>query len=164
LRDPIAAYASEALLELDSAGDLALEVRAPSPDLYFNVLRDTIENLIRARWPGLDYEMFIPCPTAQSPGAKCTGRIPVSGLLRLREKGHASYTCIICAETHDISLLITGFTTPGQPYPRHLTDQLDRIEQGVALTNGLAAEIAETSRASCEPPAPRSPTAPRCSA
>ena len=55
LRHPIAAYASEALLELRSNDDLALEVRAPSPDLYFNVLRDSIEDLILRRWPGLNY-------------------------------------------------------------------------------------------------------------
>lgn len=39
LRHPIAAYQSVALIELRSSTDLAVEVRAPSPDLYFNVLR-----------------------------------------------------------------------------------------------------------------------------
>ena len=62
LRHPIAAYASEALLELRGSSELAVEVRAPSPDLYFNVLRDSIEDLITRRWPGLDYHLFIPCP------------------------------------------------------------------------------------------------------
>jgi hypothetical protein len=43
LRHPIPAYASEALLELRTATELMLTVRAPSPDLFFNVLRDSIE-------------------------------------------------------------------------------------------------------------------------
>jgi internalin A len=149
LRHPIAAYASEALLELDSAGELMLEVRAPSPDLYFNVLRDSIENLVRTRWPGLDYELLIPCPTILASGNKCPGRMQIVGLLKLREIGHSSYPCIRCAETHDISLLITGFATTEQTYAasmRQISDQLDRIEDGVLRTEGLAAESAETVR------------------
>ena len=55
LRHPNPAYDSEALLELPTLTRLALEVRAPSPDLYFHVLRDSIEELIGSRWPGLSY-------------------------------------------------------------------------------------------------------------
>jgi hypothetical protein len=62
LRHPIDAYRSEALLSLTRDDELALEVRAPSPDLYFNVLRDSIEDLITTRWPGLTYQLFVPCP------------------------------------------------------------------------------------------------------
>ena len=42
LRHPNAAYASEALMEQRSPGELIVEVRAPSPDLFFNVLRDSV--------------------------------------------------------------------------------------------------------------------------
>ena len=46
LRHPIAAYASEALLELRTPVELALTVRAPHPDLFFNVLRASVEDLM----------------------------------------------------------------------------------------------------------------------
>ena len=69
LRHPIAAYASEALLELRGSTELAVEVRAPSPDLYFNVLRDSIEDLITRRWPGLNYRLYIPCPGKTADGS-----------------------------------------------------------------------------------------------
>ena len=97
LRHPIAPYASEALLELRHSGDLALEVRAPSPDLYFNVLRDSIEDLITLRWPGLAYELFIPCPGKASSTSMCPGLFPLNGLIRLREHGLTTYPCIECA-------------------------------------------------------------------
>ena len=54
LRHPNAMYASEALLELTNPRELAIEVRAPSPDLFLHVLQDTVEDLIRKRWPGLN--------------------------------------------------------------------------------------------------------------
>ena len=60
LRHPINAYASEALLELRHPRELAVEVRAPSPDLYFNVLRDSIEDLINRRWPGISDAYSLP--------------------------------------------------------------------------------------------------------
>ena len=89
LRHPIDAYRSEALLRLTRDDELALEVRAPWPDLYFNVLRDSIEDLITTRWPGLTYRLFVPCPGRAS-NAACPGRFRLDGLLRVREHGQTS--------------------------------------------------------------------------
>ena len=88
LRHPIDAYNSEALLELVRDDQLALEVRAPSPDLFFNVLRDSIEDLITRRWPGLKYQLFIPCPGLADDGAPCPGQFRLDGLLRVRDFAH----------------------------------------------------------------------------
>ena len=79
LRHPVAAYASEALVELRHPAELTVEVRAPSPDLYFNVLRDSIEDLITRRWPGLAYRLSIPCPTKSADASPCTGQFPLDG-------------------------------------------------------------------------------------
>ena len=68
LRHRIAAYGSEALIELRGSTELVVQVRAPSPDMYFNVLRDSIEDLITRRWPGLAYRLYIPCPGRQLTG------------------------------------------------------------------------------------------------
>jgi internalin A len=149
LRHPISAYASEALLELNRPDELSLEVRAPSPDLYFNVLRDSLEDLIIHRWPGLTYQLLIPCPGTILDGSMCPGQFPLEGLLRLREGGLASVPCMECAEVHEISLLITGFTVPGQTLGAELEqmhDQIARIESGIVRVEGQAAEIAESVR------------------
>jgi internalin A len=90
LRHPIAAYQSEALLELRGDGQLALEVRAPSPDLFFHELRGSIEELITRRWPGLRYELLIPCPVITAEGSGCAGRFGLADLLALREGGKFS--------------------------------------------------------------------------
>ena len=102
----------EALLELSQPVELKVEVRAPSPDLYFNVLRDSIEDLITRRWPGLVYRFFIPCPGKAPNASACTGQFPLDGLLRLRENGYTTHACTDCAQEYDISFLLTGFAVP----------------------------------------------------
>ena len=149
LRHPIAAYASEALLELRHSNELTLEVRAPSPDLYFNVLRDSIEDLISRRWPGLAYQLFIPCPSNAFGASRCPGLLALNGLLRLREHGHTTYPCIECAQVHEISQLLTGFTVPDRPLAIELAqmhEQLTEIKSSVDQVNRYAAETAEAVR------------------
>ena len=145
LRHPIAAYASEALLELRSSSELAVEVRAPSPDLYFNVLRDSIEDLITRRWPGLDYHLFIPCPGNN--GTPCPGQFPLDGLLRIRQNGlTATVPCMGCGQVYEISVLLTGFTVPSQPLAAELEDmhgQLANISTGISGIQARAAQITD---------------------
>jgi hypothetical protein len=145
LRHPIAAYASEALLERRSSGELAVEVRAPSPDLYFHVLRDSIEDLITHRWPGLHYWLFIPCPG--NSGSPCPGQFRLDGLLRIREVGRATTVpCMDCGQVHEISALLTGFTAPGQPLAveiEHLHGQLADISTGIISIQARAAQITD---------------------
>jgi internalin A len=149
LRHRIAAYHSEALLELRGSAELAVQVRAPSPDLYFNVLRDSIEDLITSRWPGLSYRLYIPCPGTTTDVSPCTGMFPLDGLLRQREGGQATVACMDCPATPDISALLTGFAGPTVP----LAAQLEQVNRGLAtLTDsitgvqGQAAQIADTVR------------------
>jgi hypothetical protein len=115
LRHPIGAYRSEAILELLGDDELSLEVRAPSPDLYFNVLRDSIEDLITARWRGLRYELLVPCPGGKDGGTRCDGQFPLTGLIGIRENGLAAVACMRCYQQYEISALLTGFTMPEQP-------------------------------------------------
>jgi internalin A len=148
LKHPIAVYASEALLELRDEKELTLEVRAPSPDLYFHVLRDSIEDLIARRWPGLTHELFIPCP-GRKDGSLCTGDFPLNKLLQMREQGWTSVPCMTCVEYYEISLLLTGFTGPTEPLSATLDrmqEQLTRIESSGSRTERHASEIAESVR------------------
>jgi internalin A len=149
LRHPITAYASEALLELHRDNELALEVRAPSPDMYFNVLRDSIEDLITSRWPGLDYRLLIPCPGKTASGSPCPGQFPLDGLLRQRQGGQITVACMDCPQVHEISALLTGFAMPSQPLAAELEQmhgQLAEIKTSITGIQSHAAEIAETVR------------------
>jgi hypothetical protein len=140
LRHPIAAYNSEALLELVRDDEMTLEVRAPSPDLYFNVLRDSIEDLITRRWPGLRYQLFVPCPGTMLDGAPCPGQFCLDGLLKVRENGRTSlYPCADCGELYEISRLLTGFTVPTGTLAvevEQIHTQLTQIKAGVTELRG----------------------------
>ena len=149
LRHPIEAYASEALLELRAENELALEVRAPSPDLYFNALRDSIENLITVRWPGLTYKLFIPCPGTTANMSACPGQFRLNTLLRLRERKRTSVLCMECIRDYQLSELLTGFSAPEQPLAAKLEEiysQLITVRGSVQRTESQAAEIAESVR------------------
>jgi internalin A len=142
LRHPIAAYKSEALLELRGDSELAFEVRAPSPDLFFHELRGSIEELITRRWPGLRYELLIPCPTTTADGSRCAGRFALADLLALREGGQFNtIPCLKCRQALSLSELLTGFTAPDQ-----FRGQLDRIEGAVEKLERYAAENANIVR------------------
>ena len=156
LRHPIAAYASEALIELRAPDHLALEVRAPSPDFFFNVLRDSIEDLITRRWPGLTYQLLIPCPALGADGSRCPSLIPMTGLLGYREQGETYYRCMNCMTRHDLSALLTGFARADLPLQLQLERLYDEIsdvgsgvrhlEGAVDRLEGYAAETANTMR------------------
>ena len=128
LRHPISAYSSEALLELRTADQLSVEVRAPSPDYFFNVIRGSIEDLMTRRWPGLTYQLLIPCPSVDVDGSSCPSLIPMKGLLAYREEGETHYRCMDCRTKHDLSVLLTGFT---QPVPS-LQPALDQLHSDLA--------------------------------
>jgi len=142
LRHPIAAYASQALLELRTADQLAVEVRAPSPDYFFNLIRGSIEDLMTRRWPGLGYELLIPCPTS-----RCPSLIPMKGLQGYRQAGDTYYRCMDCMVRHDVSALLTGFSQP----VLSLQPQLDRLHNEIADVksdvNDLKACAADTADA-----------------
>jgi internalin A len=143
LRHPIADYASEALLELRGDTRLVIEVRAPSPDMLFNVLRDSVEHLVRKRWPGLDYELLIPCPSRHPDGSSCDGEFPLSGLLRYRERGGTSHSCLQCLTNHDVSQLLTGFAVPASS----LKPELERLHHEI---NSLSGRVGQVQRLSAE--------------
>ncbi|WP_175471885.1 COR domain-containing protein [Geodermatophilus telluris] len=116
------AYASEALLEITAERTLLLDVRAPSPDYFFSVLRDGIEDLIAARWPGLQYQLLIPCPGTNG-RHPCGGQFSFRTLQRYRERQRATIDCQECLESQDVTRLLTGFEAPRVS----LQDSLDKL-------------------------------------
>jgi Leucine-rich repeat (LRR) protein len=149
LRHPISAYASDALIELQAPDQLVIEVRAPSPDLFFNVLRDSVEDLLTRRWPGLDYALFVPCPTRTVDGLRCRGQFPLKFLLGYRERGRTNAPCHECLFDWDISELLTGFAQPElplRPELQRLQEQVTEVADGVRRLESYAAETADSIR------------------
>ncbi len=149
LRHPITDYASEALLELRADTQLVIEVRAPSPDMFFNVLRDSVEHLMRRRWRGLNYQLLIPCPGRHPDGSSCDGEFPLSGLLRYREGGGTSHSCLQCLTDHEVSQLLTGFAVPAPSLRlelERLHHEISIVSKGVENIQRLSAETADSVR------------------
>jgi hypothetical protein len=117
--------------------------------MYFNVLRDSIEDLITRRWPGLSYRLYIPCPGTAAGGSPCPGTFPLDGLLRQREAGQATVACMDCTATPDISALLTGFAAPAAPLAAQLeqvNSNLAGIKAGITSVQAQAAQAADTIR------------------
>ena len=132
LRHPNPMYASEALIQLTGDTELKIEVRAPSPDFFLHVLRDSFEHLTR-RWPGLGHRMFISCPAVTSSG--CVGRFPLATLLRARQQQVTTMMCQECLRLYQVEELLTGFARPPQQVelsePGVTADQLRDIAAGI---------------------------------
>jgi hypothetical protein len=108
LRYPAPLDNLEALLELRTDNELAIEARGASPEFYANVLRDSVEYLIRQRWPGLSYQLRVPCPGTLFSSSRCPASFSLDGLLRRIATGGSTHYCLECGSEHDIASLLTG--------------------------------------------------------
>ena len=122
-------YASQAMFQLIDDTTLTLAVRAPSPDYFFSILRDSLEDLISRRWPGLNYSLHVPCATRG-----CVGRFAFRTLQRFRENGRDRIDCSECLESFNVSELLTGFG-PSQTPLESVLDEI-RASRG-EVTSGL---------------------------
>jgi internalin A len=148
LRHPIATYASEALLELRPNDQLSFEVRAPSPEYFFHVIRNSVEGLLVRRWPGVSYELLVPCRTVAN-GTRCLNLTPIEGLLGYQAAGETHYRCMTCMVKREISALLAPAGSADQPWQV----QLERLHEGLLSTRGgtggaqsLAADAADMMR------------------
>ena len=125
-------------------------MRAPSPDYFFNILRDSLEDLIARRWRGLAYELLIPCPTILDGRTPCDGRFRFRNLQRFRELGELTIVCHECVQRHDVSRLLTGFSLP-RVFPSwefaKLSERLESVVVGIHQLEEHSADIANEMRA-----------------
>ncbi|WP_416954853.1 COR domain-containing protein [Nocardioides sp. T5] len=131
-------YESRAILELSDSRTLKLTVTAPSPDFFFAILRDGIEDLLRRRWPGLEFDFFIPCSSTKD----CAGFFALQLVQRYREKGRTSIDCPECLESQDVGQLLTAFSPAREDElvllqairagQENMRDQLSQIESYAA--------------------------------
>jgi internalin A len=137
-------WASEAIFELTDERHLALTVRAPSPDSFFSILRDSLEDLIKRRWEGLSYELLVPCPGTLEEGIACPGQFKFKSLMRCREQGKESMDCPDCTQPRDVGLLLTGFAPPSFPLKQGLLTVQDRLADVMAGLERVESVTAES--------------------
>lgn len=121
--------------------DLTLTVRAPSPDYFFAILRDSLEDLARRRWTGLTYEMFIPCP-----GTACDGFFEITALQHYREREIAEIRCHKCLDEFDVTWLMTGFALPETEIAQVVSEVRVLAEETRQARRETAAQSAEVAR------------------
>jgi internalin A len=148
-------FASQGQLELVGDRQLALAVHARAPEHFFHVLLDGVRELIRQRWPGMDYELLVPC--AHRPQDQpCQGRFLLTALQQLRADGVSELHCPTCGVAQDVSWLLTGY--PGRVASGPASEaellarfgdfkqQLNRIERTGQLVLEATATIAGLTR------------------
>ena len=130
---------------------MLIDVRAPAPDYFFSVLRYSVEDLMTRRWPGLGYELLVPCPTVGGDGEPCQGMMPLRDLMVYREEGETRFLCARCRTRHDLSALLTGFAQPSVSMRAELDRLHDQVHADLAdVTAGIAslqANAADTANA-----------------
>ncbi|MGH8884195.1 MAG: COR domain-containing protein [Egibacteraceae bacterium] len=138
-------FSSEALFALlDNEQSLTLTVRAPSPGYFFGILVDGLEHLVNRRWPGLSYELLVPCPTRSSGGTYCTGQFELQTLMRRGKRDGAQIDCRVCDHLYDIALLLTGFAGP--TLQQQVDEILQKLRDGVDDIGRYTASIANQVR------------------
>lgn len=135
------------LIELGRYRKLDIVVRAPSPVHMFSIIRDTAETILKSRWPGLRYELRVPCERESGEGVMCGGDFPLHMLEGLREREIFETFCQSCVRSNDVGLLLTGFRYGREPLSISLADvrdQLDQIEELAVRTLDSAAEARDS--------------------
>jgi internalin A len=135
-------FASQALLELSAdERELALTVHAPEPTYFFNVLLDGIRRLLHTRWPGLTYDLLVPCqhrlpgPGGGAVQRRCPGRFHRDALVQLHQRDEPTLPCPVCGTTQDVPRLLTAVAAPRGPEPGGTPELNARLIQ--ALQGGL---------------------------
>ncbi|MEV4831174.1 COR domain-containing protein [Micromonospora sp. NPDC049257] len=138
-------YGLEAKIELLDDKRLSLIVRGAAPVYFFSILRDAIEDLLRSRWPGLTYRLFVPCINTL-PTGPCTGTFPLTALDGFFQEGRHVVACHSCLYDIALPLLLTGFADAQGSTVAALARQerrIDEIAQSISAVNTSVGRIEE---------------------
>ncbi|BAL89268.1 hypothetical protein AMIS_40480 [Actinoplanes missouriensis 431] len=143
------AYNLEALIELIDDKRLSLIVKGPSPIYFFSIMRDAIEDLLRSRWPGLRYQLLVPCPNSLK-GAPCTGTFPLSTLDGLFQNGREVVTCHTCLREMALTSVLIGFPDTYESGPTILSRQEHRIDALARSISQVSASVSQVEEIASE--------------
>ena len=133
-----------AMLELRGR-EFVATVRAAWPNYFMDILHHTLEQLIRERWPGLDWTLSVPCPCEAEPGRPCPGRFPLGTLHKLKPRTR-EVPCITCAEISLIDELLTGFKPPDWDVRLQLDEVLAKLDIASTERASYASQAAHWAR------------------
>jgi hypothetical protein len=126
-------YGSEGLITLPKLTKVELTVRGNSPAYFFHVLRDTLEDLFQRRWPGLEYQLMVPCSTIVSEGTRCPGTFALKALERFQLRERETIVCQECVEDQSVAELLTGFPSAAEG----AIERLDRVVDSLATLDHI---------------------------
>jgi internalin A len=141
----------EALLDFTSRlkRRLALTVRGDYPAHFMSLLRDGLEQLIRERWPYLDYQLAVPCPTSRG-GSPCIGQFSLQTLYRAKSRRLPTMLCHECLEEIDVGQLLEGYVTPIEPLSTQLAEMeaklMAALQEAHIERQSILAQAAEMTR------------------
>lgn len=95
----------EAMLELRGR-EFHMYAEAIWPEYFMNVLRQTLDKLIKDNWPGMEgrYSFSVPCNNNA-----CEGRFEIAALRDFLNEGDETIRCQKCRERQNIIELLYGF-------------------------------------------------------
>ncbi len=105
-------------------------MRATYPQHFITLLSDSVEWLIEQRWPGLTYDLAVPCPNRDKKGRPCEGRFELASLRHFLADGDETIRCQKqCLQKVGIAKLLTGFDPPDFD----LRERLDQLQKSADL-------------------------------
>lgn len=137
---------SRAFFRMVEPQRLILDVVGAAPNLFFQVLRDTLEYLCQSRWQGLKYALLTACPT-RTPEGRCSGTFTIKSLERYSSRGHREILCHECLEEHSIAALATGFGLSASSVSEQLSEILTLAKQTKLALSDQAASVRTVVRA-----------------
>jgi len=111
----------EAMLELRGR-EFHMYSEAVWPDYFMNVLRQTLDKLIKDNWPGLEgrYSFTVPCKNNS-----CEGRFEIAALHEFLKDGDETIRCQRCRDRQNIIELLYGF----EDYD--VRDSIDKLQHTI---------------------------------
>ncbi len=113
----------EAMLELRGR-EFHMYTEAVWPRYFMNILRQTLDKLIKDNWPGLEghYSFTVPCKNNE-----CEGRFEIAALHDFLKDGDETIRCQKCRDRQNIIELLYGF----EDYD--IREQMTEIQHTVEL-------------------------------
>jgi GTPase SAR1 family protein len=130
--------------------ELRIDVRGTYPAHLMSLLSDSVTCLIQQRWPGLNYNLAVPCLHIDENGKACNGRFELDALRQFKAEDDVTIRCQKCRERQTIDRLLVGFEPPGMDFHEQLEETLRLLEEAKtersAYASACTSQVAEISR------------------
>ncbi|WP_405852342.1 hypothetical protein OG361_06430 [Streptomyces sp. NBC_00090] len=140
-------FDARALVESVSPTRLSVRVTGGSRAFLFDIVRDTVDQLVKLRWPGLSHQMRIPCPGDRSRGISCQASFRIESLERMRAEKIPKILCPDCVEWQYVDSLLVGISSNrGLDHELAIVSQIDSLQAEVVASRGELTRIITEAR------------------